>query len=185
MATGAGLQFKVDSKQVEAFLELAPKKTSIAVLRAIKRGTMAARTEAARTVSKDMGLAVSVVRKASVMTPPSAQILEGILRVSLRRIPLINFKAKGPEPTRGKGRGVSYRSSGGRKSIKSAFIATMPSGHRGVFKRADRRRMPIKQLYGPSAGRVADLHRKAIAARGAEAAEKELDRLLNRILGIK
>lgn len=185
MATGQGLTFKVDTKQVDQFLEAAPKKTSIAVLRSIKRGTMAARTEAARTISKDMGLPVSVVRKAVVMTPPNAQTITGVLRVSLKRIPLIHFKAKGPEPSRGKGRGVSYKAGGGRKVLKSAFIATMPSGHRGVFKREGKKRSPIKQRYGPSMGRVADLHRQTIAARGAEAAEAELDRLLNRIFGIK
>lgn len=179
-----GLEFGVEKDQVDQFLTLAPKKTSLAVLRAIKRGTMAARTEAARTVSKDMGIGVSVVRKSILMTLPSGGTgAVGILRASLKRIPLFLFKAKGPYPSRGKGRGVTYRKGGGRANIRDAFIAKMPSGHMGVFKRSGRARLPVNQLFGPSIGRVFDLKRKKISQTGAEATEKELDRLLDRIFG--
>ncbi|MCP4200651.1 MAG: hypothetical protein GY769_01795 [bacterium] len=179
-----GLEFGVEKDQVDQFLTLAPKKTSLAVLRSVKRGTMAARTVAARTVSKDMGIAVSVVRKSIVMTTPSGKTgAVGILRASLKRIPLYLFKARGPFPSRGKGRGVTYRKGGGRANIRDAFIAKMPSGHMGVFKRSGRARLPVKQLFGPSIGRVFDLKRKAIMEAGAEAGEKELDRLLDRIFG--
>lgn len=179
------MKFEVDTKAVDQFLELAPKKTSVAILRAIKRGTMAARTEAARVVSKDMGLAVGVVRKAVKMTPPEAVVVTGVLRINLLRIPLMKFGARGPQPSRGKGRGVSYKAGGGRKTIPDAFITSTPTGHTGVFKRKKTSRLPITQLFGPSAGRVADLHREQIAARGSAVAEAELDRQLNRIFGVK
>lgn len=181
----SGLQFKVDTKQVDQFLDLAPKKTSVAILRSVKRGTQAARTQAARLVSKDMGLRVSDARKAIEMTPPNAKTVAGTLRASLSRIPLIKFGAKGPRPSRGKGRGVSYRSKGGRKTLRSAFLARMKTGHEGVFKRAGRKRLPIRELFGPSIGRVFDLLRNSILARGVEATQKELDRQLNRIFGVK
>lgn len=185
MALGLGLEIKADLKQVDQFLELSPKKTSLAVFRAIKRGTEAARTEAARAVSKDMGLKVGVVRKAINLTPPNYESLTGELRASLRRIPRYEFDAKGPNPSRGKGRGVTYRSEGGRKTVPGAFISTMPSGHTGVFKRKGAGRLPIRQLYGPSIGRVFDRYRDRIAQTGSEAAEKELDRQLNRLYGVK
>ena len=41
----------------------------------------------------------------------------------------------------------------GRKQYPKAFIATMKSGHRGVFVRTGRGRT-IAELYGPSAGRL-------------------------------
>ena len=41
---------------------------------------------------------------------------------------------------------------GGRQSIKSAFITEVGKGrHRGVFKREGKARLPIKELFGPSA----------------------------------
>ena len=177
----SGLQIKVDTSSVDDWLDIAPKKTSIAVLRAVKRGTMAARTLAGRSVSKDMGLKVGDVKKNIVMVAPNAQTITGVLRASLRRIPLIKFGARGPEPSRGRGR-VSYKSKGGRKTIAGGFISTM-GAHRGVFKRKGRERLPVQELYGPSIGRVFDLKREEIAGRGEEAAAAELDRQLDRIYG--
>jgi hypothetical protein len=72
------------------------------------------------------------------------------LEITGNRIPLIDFAARGPEPSRGRGRGVSYRLPGGRSRDPHAFIATMPSGHRGVFKRTGKERNPIIQSHGPS-----------------------------------
>jgi hypothetical protein len=41
---------------------------------------------------------------------------------------------------------------GARQSFKSAFITEVGKGrHRGVFKREGKKRLPIKELFGPSA----------------------------------
>ena len=40
--------------------------------------------------------------------------------------------------------------SGQRTTIRSAFIAVMPSGHEGIFKRVGKARLPIRELLGPS-----------------------------------
>lgn len=45
--------------------------------------------------------------------------------------------------------GVSYKGSGGRVKVKSAFVATMKSGHTGVFQRETRKRLPIRELTVP------------------------------------
>lgn len=37
-----------------------------------------------------------------------------------------------------------------RGSYRSAFIAQMKSGHRGVMKRQGKDRLPIRELYGPN-----------------------------------
>lgn len=37
-----------------------------------------------------------------------------------------------------------------RGSYRSAFIATMSNGHRGVMKRVGQARLPIRELYGPN-----------------------------------
>lgn len=159
------LRVDVETKTLGAFLDAAPTKTSIALLRALKRGTKSARTHAARVVSRDMGLKVGEVRNRIRLKEPTGQTLTGELGGSLKRIPLIKLK-------------------GGRKRRpRHAFIATMPTGHEGVFKRAGSKRLPIRELFGPSVGRVFDLHRGEIMARGEEVTTAELDRLLDRIFG--
>jgi hypothetical protein len=165
------------------YLEFFPKQTAIALLRATKRGTKAANTLAARLVSKDMGIKVGDVKSRIRVKVPTAQTMTGELRASLKRIPLIKFGARGPEPSRGRGRGVTTRGKGGRSRIPSAFIATMPAtGHRGVFKREGVKRVPISQLYGPSVGHVFVAHEKEITDRGEEQLLGELNRQLDRIM---
>lgn len=181
----SGLQFTLDTSKVDDFLDLAPKKTSLAVLRAVKRGGMAAHTAAARVVSRDIRLKVGTVKKAISLTPPNARTLTATLAAGLKRIPLIKLGAKGPIPSKGKGRGVSYRSKLGSGRLTFAFIATMESGHTGVFKRKGRTRLHIQELFGASIGRVFDIHRKQIAGKGADVAGKELSRLLDRTFGVK
>ena len=44
-------------------------------------------------------------------------------------------------------RGVRVRLRG---SYRSAFIASMKSGHKGVFKRVGADRLPIRELFGPN-----------------------------------
>ena len=39
---------------------------------------------------------------------------------------------------------------GKRKTYLGTFMATMRSGHIGVYKRKGKQRLPIKELYGPS-----------------------------------
>lgn len=175
----APVNIGVDSKRVSAALEAAPRKTGIALLRALKRGTKAAGTHSNRVVAKDMGIKVSDVRKRIRLEPPNARTLTGTLHASLKRIPLIKFAARSTRS------GVTYRGKGGRSRRPHAFIATMPSGT-GVFKRKEGAgRFPVRQLYGASIGRVFDEHRKEIMARGEAQVLAELDHQLDRIFGAR
>jgi hypothetical protein len=103
------------------------------------------------------------------------------LKASLKRIPLFDFGAKGPVPSRGKGRGVTVKG----KRYPHAFIATVGSGrHTGVFQRrpgANRRgpaphrsQLPIYELFGRSIGRVFIKFRPLGHARALEALAKNI-----------
>lgn len=180
------MAFTVDTSKLNDFLDLAPKKTSIALLRATKKGGEVAQTAGKRLIAKDMNLKSGAAKKAIELDPPNERTLVATLSASLKRIPLIDFKGtKGPEPSRGKGRGVTYNVGDGRSLLPSGFITTTKANRRGVYKRKTKAREPIRERFGPSIGRVFDLHRKEIATVGADAAEKELDRLLNKIFGVK
>jgi len=127
----------------------------------------------ARVVSKDMGLKVSDVRDRITIRDATLSRLAVTLYASAKRLPLILFRASGPEPSRGKGRGVSANL-GGRKRYPQAFIATMNSGHRGVFQRRGLSRLPIAELHGPSIAHVFTKHEQVGIDRAREQLAKNL-----------
>lgn len=181
----AGLTIEMDAKAMLGAIDRAPAKAGRAIVRSIKRGTMAGKTLMARLVAKDMGLKVGDVKTQIISREPRANdpVPTGELRAALKRIPLIKFRAKGPEPSRGQGRGVSYKLQGGRKRLPHAFIAPMGSGHRGVFMRRGTGRLPIVELFGPSIGRVFIKHQPQVMARAQEQISKELKHNLQFLLG--
>lgn len=128
-----------------------------------------------RLIAGDTGLKQKDIRESMVLRMASASSPEASLNAKLKRIPLIDFRAKGPEPSRGKGRGVSYRLPGGKGRVENAFIATMSSGHRGVFKRKGQDRLGIVELKGPSLGQVFSKFRPQGAARVLEVFDKNFD----------
>jgi hypothetical protein len=122
-----------------------------------------------RLVAADMQLKSSVVRDRIVITEATSNRLAARLDASLKRIPLIDFGAKGKEPSRGKGRGVTAKTV--TRIYPHAFIATMGSGHRGVFQRKQgAKRLPIFELKGASVGEVFSKYQ----ADGTRAAEEAL-----------
>ncbi len=116
--------------------------------RAINRTTKEGKTNIARWVSSSTGLEGFDPDRGIKLTKATLSHWESQLRISKARIPLIHFGAKETET------GVYYTidKKSGRKIIRSAFIDTMPDGHRGVFKRRGRDQLPIRELFGPSLG---------------------------------
>ena len=135
--------------------------------RALLRAGMTGRTEMGRAIAEDTGLSSrTVVREIKIIQVGDAGLQ---IEVQGTRLPLIAFGARGPEPSRGRGRGVSYRLKGGQGRAPTAFIATMGSGHRGVFARQSGARFPIAELHGPSLVRVFEKYLPVGAKRAHEA----------------
>jgi len=166
-----------------------------ALTRAINRTLITVRAEAARAVAQDTGLKVTAVKKAMKIANATFSTLTGGVLVTGKRIPLIEFGAKGPRPSRGR-RGSAVTASTGpgrsRQSYPGAFIATVKAGtrgeiHEGIFVRRlpSLRRsvgsrgfnLPIKQLFGPSLPKVAANAAVVAAVRAVadEALQKNLD----------
>ncbi len=148
----------------------------IAMVRAMNRAIGSGRTAIVKEMARDTGLKSKDVRDALVMREASIGRPVASLSAPLKRIPLIKFGARGPEPSRGRGRGVSYNlGAGGRRTLPHAFIATMGTGHRGVFMRRAKGRLPIRELQGPSLGHVFNKYREVGIARMEEAFVKNFD----------
>lgn len=165
-------------------------KAQRAVARALNRGITAGQTFMASSVAKDAGLKVRDVKAKMRARTATAAKPEATLATNLKRIPLAAFGAKGPTPSRGRGRGVSYRIGRmGRKTLPHAFIATVRragtsdfhSGHTGVFGRVGASRLPIKQKYGPSLGQVFARYRADALARAHAQFAKTIDHELSRL----
>lgn len=146
--------FVFDLGKLKADLQAMGSQAPLIMARALNRAAAAGQTATVRAVSADLGLTQKYVKREIRLDKANRSRPAVALEIRGSRIPLIAFSARGPEPSRGKGRGVSYRLPTGRGRIPDAFIATMGAGHRGVFKRRGKRRLPIVELRGPSIPRV-------------------------------
>jgi hypothetical protein len=123
-------------------------------------------------VAGETGLRSRDVRDAIALREASLAKPEASIAASLKRIPLEKFNAKGPQPSRGRGRGVSYRIGPRAGRLPRAFIAKMPSGHVGVFERRTKKRLQIDERFGPSLGHIFSKHRQAGIDRALESFHK-------------
>lgn len=168
---------RLDTSDLKAGIDSLKKKFPQAVKRALKRAGTSGRAEMVRRISADTGLTQTAVRKEIRVNLVGDTAVE--LEVTGQRIPLIAFGAKGPEPSRGRGAGVTYRLPGSRGRAEHAFIAKMPTGHRGVYARTPGARatkkgrswteLPIVELFGPSLVKVFEKYLPEGAARAQEA----------------
>lgn len=134
-----------------------------------------------------MGLKAGVVRDriAVIKATPTKQVAR--LTATNERIPLIEFNARGPYPSRGRGTGVRAKlPAPGKGSYRHAFIAfAKNSGKKLVLERYDSggkkgargpRGGKTYQLRGPSVAQSFTRNSAAITARASEVLETNFDR---------
>lgn len=155
-----------------------------ASVRALNRSIGSGRTVMVREMARDTGLKSKDVRDALVMREASPSRLEVSLVARLRRIPLIDFKARMTS------RGVVAKLPGGAGRYPNLFIATMASGHTGVFGRTgqfgrnDNPKLErISERFGPSLGQVFAKFRPLGLARVLEVFEQNFDHELEFVQG--
>ncbi len=118
-----------------------------AVVRSLNRTVSSVNTQANRRIAKMMGTNVATVkRRISIMKANSSRWIAS-LKATGRPFRLAHFK---PRQTK---QGTSAAAWGKRKLYKGTFLATVKAGDggvQGVFIRTGKKRLPIKQLWGPS-----------------------------------
>ena len=117
-----------------------------ALSRALNRTAGAGVTVTVRALAADTGMPQKDIRPKIYSTHATFDNQVARFGASIRPIPLIKLGA------RQAGLGVTWRTPGGSGGdIPHAFITMMPrSGHRGVFLRRSRKRLPIGEQTGPS-----------------------------------
>jgi len=174
-----------DTRPLAAFVsQLRATAGPVVIARAINKTADSEKVAFSRDIAKKMALKVGVVKNAIRVERATGSRQAARVITAGARIPLIDFGARGQEPSRGRGRGVSARLPGGRGRYPHAFIATMRSGHRGVFERVpggrrhglppNRSQLPIYELFGPSITRVFERLIPASDARRTETLLKNL-----------
>lgn len=159
------IQLTSNGPQIQLMLQNEPPAIRRAMVRAMNRAMASARTVMKTAIAEDTGLKSGDVLKALPLSPASLANPRARLAAGLKRIALIDFKAKAA----GRRGGVRYKIGGESKTIREAFIRTMKSGHQGVFVRRGAKRLPIQELYGPSLGHVFAKYRPDAIARLQEA----------------
>jgi hypothetical protein len=141
---------EIDTREVQALLQsLQREKIPVAVSRALNKTAGSAKSVAVREMARNIGIAQKEIRPEVQFRKATRFCCDAVLLVAkAKRLPLIKSD---PRAKQGKV-GVSYRGGGGlKRSIAHAFIATMPSGHRGVYvRKPGAGRLPIRELCGPS-----------------------------------
>jgi len=153
-----------------------PKALPKIVSRSINKVATYTRTKIVREITADVNLKRGEVTKRNIRTKKASyKKWSATIGVSGRRVPVHHFGAR---QTR---KGVSYRirKSAGRQTIAGAFIAKMPSGHEGVYRRTGKTALPIIELYGPSVPQVmsgiGELAQQQLEADAGARLEREID----------
>lgn len=150
-----------------------------AIRNAMNRAVQQGRTAASRAIRADYAYKASTVNASFKVHLANNTNGSAALQSKGRRVRLIDMGA------RQTAKGVSVRVSKRRKLIRGAFIATMKSGHRGVFIRLTKKSLPIKEMYTigvPEAFRAKPVM-NATTEKMEQSFYKRLEHETNRLMG--
>jgi minor tail protein Z (GPZ) len=123
---------------------LTPPKLDRAVALALVDTAKSATAKAATTIAKRTGLRSAKVKSKIHYDKVKIGDYQTFIRSSRKLIPMIDYGARQTAV------GVRAAKPWGKAQVfRSKFIVTMPGGHRGVYYRVGRSRLPIKELMGP------------------------------------
>ncbi len=138
-------------------------------------GLRAMRAEASRQIRARKGLRVAVIGRYLSMQFATGGGRTWTLSASTAPVRVIDYF------TRQAAGGISVEiNRGAPKTIKGAFYATMGSGHRGVFYRLGKARLPIDEAYSSRVSDVMMDAKEPILARGVEVFQRTVTRNLAR-----
>lgn len=132
-------------------LQAYPKAAQQSLLRSINRTLPGSRERWQRDIREKVNLSAAAVKRRFHIKRANFNRKKGEIIVSRQAVGLIDYDAKQTQ------RGVTFRVIRGasRQRLEHAFIATMKSGHKGVFTRKGKERTPIRERYSSAVVEVA------------------------------
>lgn len=175
-------------KEATLSLRFVQKNVPKAFSAALNRVSTGIRTEAVRKVRETYIIKAGDVRKTIKITKANPARLEILMVSRGGNIPLINFRTTPSKPNttrRPKVLKAQVKKQGSKKPIPGAFVAQMRSGHIGVFERSGKRRLPIRELYGPAVPSMLDNPevQEHLQKEAQRRMAERLDHEVNRVLG--
>jgi len=149
----SGLEITVNQRQlrwVRRMLAAVPNGMGRVMSRSINRTAVGARSQAVKAIAAESGLQQKIIRQRVSIQRASVRRWAATIRIRDRRVPVMTLGAKQTKT----GVTVRGKAGGGRRLIPHAFIATMPSGHTGVFQRRGLERLPIRELLTDSLAKI-------------------------------
>lgn len=132
----------------EASLQASEQQIKKAAVRALNKTARWARPVLARQVSEELGIKVSFIRKGLTLIRARANRPESGVGLNAKSGVVNAIDLGNARQTE---TGVSMK---GRQWDR-AFIATMPSGHKGIYRRRQTSRLPIDEIKLVFTGRLA------------------------------
>jgi len=167
-----GFNLSIPAKILAKELKDANKKTKKAGVRALNKTATQSRNFAQRETRKVINVKAATIKKAYWIKKAKIgqQKPEAGVFVSYKPFPVSAFN--GVRQTK-KGVTVRLRKDKPRLLFRRAFIRTVGSGHKGVFRRKGKARLPIKELHGTGP--------QAVFIEKINAITSESDRILTRV----
>lgn len=152
---GQFVSAKLDTRPLERRLRVLKKSTGRrALARALNVGLAGLVAESKAEAKKATTLKAGRVNQA--FRKQRARVGRGHaeLGIGTQPVPLIHFRAR---PMKRGGVSFQVKRQGGRQRLKHAFVATMPSGHEGVFERNLKKQIP-RRAPGYHGLRISEKH---------------------------
>ena len=165
--------------QIERMLSQTPEQVNRVLVTAINQSASHGRRRAAKSVRKEY----VVDRLGAMQDLKMNRATQAYLRATLKSVgtPIALFKfdtiPKFPDVAKVRAR---VKKTSSHKSIESAFVAQMKTGHINVFERVGKSRFPIRGLYSPSLPQM--YGNDEVINDVDEEVEKRLDQELSKLL---
>jgi len=150
---------------VERTLRDIPRGVNTVLPRAINKTAVTVRSRTIKLLTDKFNLTQKAVRDRTTIKRATPRYHIARIRFDGGRISLEKF---GGRHSRSQpGATAQIERGGSRKVYEKSFIATMASGHRGIFMRVTKARLPITELHGPSIRSIFEERLAAVTTRDA------------------
>ncbi len=134
----------------ETALGASERQIKTAAVRALNKTARWMRTQVARETAQSLNVRVGAIRNDLILLRARASHPQSGVAMGSKAGVLKVTELGAPRQNR---RGTRV----GKRQFDGAFIATMPTGHRGVFRRKGKSRLPIQEVQLVTTGRIANV----------------------------
>ena len=121
-------------------IESSKSQLEVALMRALNKTALWVKSQSVKEIAKEKLLKQKIIRnRLQVLKANRKQLIARVL-ASLHGVKANQI---------GNVRQTKTGAKAGKRHFKGAFVATMPTGHTGIYKRKSRRKLPIREVVFP------------------------------------